>query len=179
MSDAAEEDKGLDSFEPRPRRRPVDRARYEKAEEEAEVSSTKREERLNAQYREEGWGLITDRVFDGVEPSDVETSAREVARFAFDMEKNHQKQLKDADDALGKVRSNSVALESQLEHLRALYEVEQVLKDLEIQELTRVRAAQAIDMLDVKLWFARARAQGLDVPKGFNTMQLQEWRAVK
>ena len=40
---------------------------------------------LNAMYREEGWGLITDKAFDGrVKPEDVGSQAREVARYAYD-----------------------------------------------------------------------------------------------
>jgi len=41
--------------------------------------------RLDMQYRREGWGLITDLAFEGrVRPSDVESSARSVARWASD-----------------------------------------------------------------------------------------------
>ncbi|ARB06171.1 hypothetical protein FDH38_gp117 [Dinoroseobacter phage vB_DshS-R5C] len=42
-------------------------------------------DRLDALYREEGWGLITDQAFGGrVRPSDVELSARAVARWAHE-----------------------------------------------------------------------------------------------
>ena len=38
---------------------------------------------LNEQYRAEGWGKITDAAFQGrVQPEDVESQAREVARYA-------------------------------------------------------------------------------------------------
>jgi fructose 1,6-bisphosphatase len=39
---------------------------------------------LNALYRQQGWGQITDQAFKGeLAPLDVESQAREVARFAF------------------------------------------------------------------------------------------------
>lgn len=38
---------------------------------------------LNAMYREEGWGRITDAAL-GIEPEHVESQAREVARWAAD-----------------------------------------------------------------------------------------------
>ena len=39
---------------------------------------------LDAIYRREGWGKITDQAFKGtLAPKDVESQAREVARFAF------------------------------------------------------------------------------------------------
>lgn len=182
MSDAAEEDKGLESFEPR--RRPKKRRDElpEAVETECEPmpeTRADRDERLNAQYREEGWGQITDRVFAGVDPIDVESAARDVARFAYDMELNHQKQLADSDDALGSVNDAKVALEQQLDYTRASHIVNGLLKDCEIQALTRDKADDRLDMLQVKLWFARARAQGLDVPEGLSEMELQAWRPVK
>jgi len=43
---------------------------------------------LDARYREEGWGLITDAVFQGrIAPTDVESQAREVARWAYQAQK--------------------------------------------------------------------------------------------
>ena len=65
MSDAAEEDKVGDP-------RPVLRGRMRAAD-----------DRLNAMYREEGWALITDKALPGVRPSDVESQARDVARYAY------------------------------------------------------------------------------------------------
>tara|TARA_R110000787_G_scaffold631_5_gene2343 strand:- start:1082 stop:1342 length:261 start_codon:yes stop_codon:yes gene_type:complete len=45
---------------------------------------------LNAFYREEGWGLITDYAFEGkLAPMDVESQAREVARWAHTKEVAH------------------------------------------------------------------------------------------
>lgn len=41
-------------------------------------------EKLNKLYRAEGWGLITDLAL-GVEPTEVESSAREVARKALEL----------------------------------------------------------------------------------------------
>jgi len=38
---------------------------------------------LNATYRQEGWGRITDQAL-GIAPEDVESQARAVARWAFD-----------------------------------------------------------------------------------------------
>lgn len=44
-------------------------------------SPEERNATLDARYREEGWGLITDAVFQGrIAPTDVESQAREVAR---------------------------------------------------------------------------------------------------
>ena len=44
-----------------------------------------RDDKLDALYREEGWGLITDKAFGGsLRPMDVESQAREVARYAYD-----------------------------------------------------------------------------------------------
>lgn len=37
---------------------------------------------LNARYREEGWGNITDEAL-GIDPADVEMQARTVARWAY------------------------------------------------------------------------------------------------
>lgn len=66
MSDAAEEDKVDDARE-------VLRGRMRAAD-----------DWLDATYREEGWGLITDEAFGGrVRPLDVESQAREVARYAY------------------------------------------------------------------------------------------------
>jgi len=44
-----------------------------------------RDTALDATYREEGWGLITDKAFVGrLRPLDVESQARTVARYAYD-----------------------------------------------------------------------------------------------
>ncbi len=51
---------------------------------------------LNKHYRDEGWGQITDIVFDGkVEPIDVEMQARKVAQFGYLLWKEN-KQLREA-----------------------------------------------------------------------------------
>jgi len=48
------------------------------------------DDRLDHTYREEGWGLITDKAFAGrVRPLDVESQAREVARYAYDEIRGH------------------------------------------------------------------------------------------
>lgn len=47
-------------------------------------------DRLDKMYREEGWGLITDKAFGGrLRPQDVESQARDVARRAYESEKAH------------------------------------------------------------------------------------------
>lgn len=38
---------------------------------------------LNKKYREEGWGIITDRAL-GIDPEFVESQARTVARWAYE-----------------------------------------------------------------------------------------------
>lgn len=42
-----------------------------------------RNARLNASYRGEGWGLVTDQSLS-IEPVDVESQARMVARWAYE-----------------------------------------------------------------------------------------------
>ena len=43
------------------------------------------ETHLDLKYREEGWGLITDKAFAGhIRPLDIESQARDVARYAYD-----------------------------------------------------------------------------------------------
>lgn len=38
---------------------------------------------LNKMYREQGWGLVTDKALK-IEPKDVESQARTVAQWAYD-----------------------------------------------------------------------------------------------
>lgn len=56
---------------------------------------------LDELYRDEGWGTITDQVFEGrVAPKDVESAAREVARWAFNEIDRLQKHTKELGAAL-------------------------------------------------------------------------------
>jgi len=46
--------------------------------------------RLDLQYRNEGWGVITDKAFAGrIRPLDIESQARDVARYAYYEIKRH------------------------------------------------------------------------------------------
>lgn len=49
-----------------------------------------RDDKLDVTYRDEGWGLITDKAFGGkIRPLDVEAQARSVARYAYEEIKGH------------------------------------------------------------------------------------------
>ena len=45
--------------------------------------TTDTDAKLDERYRKEGWGVITDIAL-GVAPSDVESQAREVARWCYE-----------------------------------------------------------------------------------------------
>jgi len=72
MSDACEEDKVADA-------RAVLRARMRASG-----------DRLDLQYRNEGWGVITDKAFAGrIRPLNIEPQARDVALYAYGEIKGH------------------------------------------------------------------------------------------
>jgi hypothetical protein len=86
------------------------------------------DDRLDQTYREEGWGLMTDKAFGGrVRPLDVESQAREVARWAYaeikqhvDTFNNQSQQLFEQDqeitrlnEALGKLKKEKAECKAQ------------------------------------------------------------------
>lgn len=50
--------------------------------------------KLDETYREEGWGKLTDKAL-GIRPSDVESQARQVARYAYDREELFKELLRE------------------------------------------------------------------------------------
>lgn len=96
---------------------------------------------LNAKYRDEGWGLITDAAFNGrLHPVDVESQAREVARYAFARLSSLMQQINDQAKELAK----------QDAELKRLAEDDGKAARLR-QEVARLKADKAARLLQSKL----------------------------
>lgn len=112
-----------------------------------------RNERLNARYREEGWGLMTDQAFEGkLAPVDVESQARTVARWAYGEIKGHV-------DAFNRQSNQLVEQDAQISDLQTVAGAHARL----LPKYHGVRAALALQRIETRraqLEAARAQAEG-------------------
>lgn len=155
-------------------------------------SQEERDNILDARYREEGWGLITDQVFAGrLRPLNVESQARDVARWAYEQEKasttrhnaqanelaRQHKELEEAAHYAGIVARQA----PQIEGLKAALR----LKDLELAKARLETARARADAADVTGTLAAsevvlaelkvARHIGAAAPTRINPRTLREW----
>lgn len=128
---------------------------------------------LNERYRAEGWGTITDKVFGGrVAPADVESAAREVARWAYDLERMA--------DELQKVADAHARLVPKHRGTLAALELERVARKRSEVEVARARSEAASLRLKVAeaeliLCEARSRRGDRTIPTTIEARPLREW----
>lgn len=72
------------------------------------MTAQDQDEKLNALYRAEGWGKITDQVFLKVPPCDVTSAARTVARWTHGELRTIQHLLKIGRPDRAKERINAI-----------------------------------------------------------------------
>lgn len=147
---------------------------------------------LDARYREDGWGLITDQVWDEkVAPTDVESAARDVARWAYEAIKGHVdafnrqgNQLVEQDQQITDLQRIAGAHARQLTVVAglksALLQKEVELKRMAV-EAARERAAHADvagNLAACELALAELKLEGhisADAPTRINPRSLRNW----
>lgn len=151
-----------------------------------------RDASLDARYREEGWGLITDQVFNGrLRPTNVESQARDVARWSYEQVRLMTERISRQDTDLIKLEkelegaqhyAGIVARQApMIEGLKAAL----ALKDLELArarlDAAKERAAHAdvagnLAACEVVLAELRVnRDVGPNAPTRLNPRSLREW----
>lgn len=149
-----------------------------------------RDARLDARYREDGWGLITDQVWAGrVRPVDVESPARDVARWAYEQVKastaltNEQgtklirleKELEDMSHYSGQVARMAPQIQGLKGALR-LKDVELKRANVERAQEAAGRAAAELRLAECELVLAEMKSHvGGDMPTTLNPRALRDW----
>lgn len=128
---------------------------------------------LNERYREEGWGRITDKVFGGrVEPANVESAAREVARWAYDLERTT--------DGLQKVADAHARLVPKHQGIVAALELERVARkraEVEAARFMSEAASLRLKVAEAELILCEARSRRGDrtIPATIEARPMREW----
>lgn len=128
---------------------------------------------LDARYREEGWGEVTDEVFNGrLAPQDVESQAREVARWAFNLKKTA--------DGLQKVADAHARLLPKYHGTRAALELERIARkraELEAARHQREAASMRAKVAEAELILCEARSRRGDrsIPTTIEARPLRSW----
>lgn len=128
---------------------------------------------LDERYREEGWGKITDQVFGGrVRPQDVESMAREVARWAYDLEQTTH--------ALQKTAEAHARLLPKYHGTRAALELERIARkraELEAARHQREAASMRTKVAEAELILCEARSRRGDrsIPTTIEARPLRSW----
>lgn len=149
-----------------------------------------RDARLDARYREDGWGLITDQVWAGrVQPVDVGSAARDVARWAYELSKQTSEQIAKQDTDLIRLEkeledmshySGQVArMAPQIQGLKGALR----LKDVELKRANVKRAQEAagraaaeLRLAECELVLAEMKSHvGGDMPTTLNPQALRNW----
>ena len=154
------------------------------------ITPAQRDDLLDAGYRDEGWGLITDKVFGGrLRPLDVENQARHVARWAYDEAKaatarhnaqaneltRQSKELEDLSHYSGQV----ARMAPQIQGLKSALQ----LKDVELKRSQVERAREASNRASAELRLAECELvlaeiksrRGGDMPTTLNARALRNW----
>jgi len=149
-----------------------------------------RDARLDARYREEGWGLITDQVFGGrLRPLNVESQARDVARWAYELSKQTSERITKQDTDLIRLEkeledmshySGQVArMAPQIQGLKSALRLKDVeLKRAQVERAREAsnRAAAELRLAECELVLAEIKShQGGDMPTTLNARALSEW----
>lgn len=159
-------------------------------EPQASISPTERDDLLDARYREEGWGLITDKAFGGrLRPLNVESNAREVARWAYELAKSTtatineqgtrlirlEKELEEAAHFAGIVARQAPMIEGLKSALR-LKDVEHKRLRLDWARELHNRASVEMRLAECELVLAEIKSrEGGNMPTTLNSRALQEW----
>jgi hypothetical protein len=111
---------------------------------------------LDARYREEGWGLITDQVFNGrLRPINVESQARDVARWAYE-------QVRLMTERISRQDTDLIRLEKDLKE-SAHYAGIVARQAPMIEGLKAALALKDLELARARLETAKARADAADV----------------
>ena len=153
-------------------------------------SPEERDAILNERYREEGWGLITDKVWEGrVAPIDVESRARDVARWAYEQVKSDTARINDLGNQLTQNEQELkeaahyahqlARIQPQLHGIKAALRLKEIaLKRSRLewaQELNN-RASVEMRLAECELFLAEHAAHvGGKIPTTLNRRSLDEW----
>ena len=146
---------------------------------------------LDTTYREEGWGIITDRAFHGrVRPQDVESMAREVARWAHEETERLQAQINELGKTLATQDRDLVSLQKVADsHARLLPKYQGTVAALDLERIahkrTAVEAARnardaasyrlKISEAELALCEARSRTGDRSIPTSIEARPLRSW----
>lgn len=75
------------------------------------------DEQLNAQYRREGWGVIAEKALN-IPPVNVESSAREVARYAYEQITKQQIEINNLQQQLANANFDIKCLNERMAKIR-------------------------------------------------------------
>jgi hypothetical protein len=111
---------------------------------------------LDARYREEGWGLICDQVWNGrVRPIDVESRARDVLRWAYE-------QIRESSGRIAKQDTEIIQLQKDLEEA-AHYAGIVARQGPQIEGLKAALRLKDLELAKARLETAKARAEAADI----------------
>lgn len=151
------------------------------------ATTEERDDKLDARYREEGWGLLTDQAFAGrLRPRNVESQARDMARWAYEKMKastaltNQQgTDLIRLEKELANYAGEVARLQPQVIGLKAamrLHDVEHKRVRLELALERANHAALALRVAECELVLAEHKsAQGGSNPTTLQARKLREW----
>ncbi len=120
------------------------------------TTKEQRDNDLDARYREEGWGLITDKVWEGrVRPIDVESRSRDVARWSYELAKSTTATINEQGTQL-------IRLEKELEEAAHFASIVARQAPM-IEGLKAALRLKDLELARARLETAKARAEAADV----------------